>query len=400
MITTRLTAEFVCGVAELEPTDRGIRPHRLPETIRRRFADPQLTTMEAQPSGVRVAVRTTARQVALEVHATRIAYRGATRARGAIDVVVDAGRGDIISHSHTLSQGDTVEVDLLTGSHTFEPGASELVTVTDLPPGQKTVEMWLPHNEQVDLIELRSDATLQPAPRTGPLWLHHGSSISQGSNALSPTRIWPAVAARRAEAQLHNLGFGGSALVDPFMARLMRDTPADVISVKLGLNVVNLDAMRLRSFAPAVHGFLDTIRDGHPNTPLMLISPIHCAIHEDTSGPGAIDPATLGTDSVQFVATGAHGDTAQGRLTLRVIRDAMEDIVRRRSDDPNLHYLDGLTLYGETDAQHHPLPDGLHPDTDTHALIGQRFADEAFGPGGAFGGFAQRPTDATDSARV
>ena len=381
MITTRLTHEFVRGAVELESPDRGVRPHRLPRLIRERFADPQLALMEAQPSGVRVAVRTTAVDISLEVHATRITYRGATRARGAIDVVVD----DVFRHSHVLTGGDAIEMDVQTGTRTFEPGAPELVTVTDLPAGQKTVEIWLPHNEQVDLIALRSDAPLQPAPTSGPVWLHHGSSVSHGSNATSPTRIWPVVAARHAGVQVRNLGFGGSALVDPFMARLMRDTPADMITAKLGLNVVNRDSMRLRSFVPAVHGFLDTIRDGHPTAPLLLISPIQCAIHEDTPGPGAIDPNTLGTDSVQFVATGSKGDTALGRLTLRVIRDALTEIVDSRSDDPNLHYLDGRALYGESDAQRYPLPDGLHPDTDTHALMGKRFADRVFGPGGAFG---------------
>ena len=380
MITTRLTHEFVRGAIELESTDRGVRPHRLPRLIRERFADPQLALMEAQPSGVRIAVRTTAIDISLEVHATRITYRGARRARGAIDVMVD----DVFHHSHVLTGGDTIEMDVQTGTRTFEPGAPELVTVTDLPAGQKTVEIWLPHNEQVDLIALHSDAPLQPAPTSGPVWLHHGSSVSHGSNATSPTRIWPVVAARRAGVQVRNLGFGGSALVDPFMARLMRDTPADMITAKLGLNVVNRDSMRLRSFVPAVHGFLDTIRDGHPTAPLLMISPIQCAIHEDTPGPGAIDPNTLGTDSVQFVATGSKGDTALGRLTLRVIRDALMEIVDSRSDDPNLHYLDGRALYGESDAQCYPLPDGLHPDTDTHALMGKRFADRAFGPGGAF----------------
>src|SRR6266704_1813796 len=108
----------------------------------------------------------------------------------------------------------------------------------------------------------------------GPVWLRHGSSISQGSNATTPARTWPAVAARLAGAELRNLGIGGSALADPFTARVMRDAPADLVSVKLGINVVNLDSMRLRSFVPAVHGFLDTIRDGHPTTPLVIISPI------------------------------------------------------------------------------------------------------------------------------
>jgi hypothetical protein len=96
---------------------------------------------------------------------------------------------------------------------------------------------------------------------------------------------------------------------------VIRDAPADLISVKLGINVVNLDAMRLRAFVPAVNGFLDTIRDGHPDTPLVLISPLFCGIHEDTPGPGAVDPDTLGTDHVTFTAAGRTGDHELGRLT-------------------------------------------------------------------------------------
>ena len=90
--------------------------------------------------------------------------------------------------------------------------------------------------------------------------------------------------------ELVNLGLGGSALLDPFTARAMRDTPADLISVKIGINLVNTDLMRLRAFAPAVHGFLDTIREGHPTTPLLVVSPIYCPIHEDTPGPAALGP--------------------------------------------------------------------------------------------------------------
>lgn len=381
---TPLTAELVVGAAELERTARGLRPHRLPRRIRDRFADPQLTLMEAQPSGVRIAISTAARRLTLELHATRVAYQGLERARGAVDVLVDG----VVLHSQVLARGDAIELDLQTGAGTLTPGEPDLVMIDGLDAGEKTIEIWLPHNEQVDLVALRTDAPVHPARRTGPVWLHHGSSISHGSNATSPSGIWPAVAARRAHAQLHNLGFGGSALVDPFMARLMRDTPADLISAKLGINVVNHDSMRLRSFVPAVHGFLDTIRDGHPETPLLLISPIFCGIHENTPGPGAIDPAALGSGAMQFIATGTESDTAGGRLTLRVVRQALEEIVGARTDDPNLHYLDGVELYGERDATALPLPDGLHPDTPAHALIGTRFAEIAFGAGRPFDGVA------------
>ncbi len=119
--------------------------------------------------------------------------------------------------------------------------------------------------------------------------MHHGSSISHGSNALSPTGTWPALVAAQGDVELINLGFSGSALVQPFVARTIRDLPADLISIKLGINVVNSDSLRLRTFIPAVNGFLDTIRDGHPTTPILVISPILCPIHEDTPGPTGWD---------------------------------------------------------------------------------------------------------------
>ena len=378
MITLPITDQFVHGAQELEQTDRGLRPHRLPAWVRTRFPDPQLMMVEGQPSGVRVIVETASTAIELVTHPSRVGYVGADRPRGRVDLVVD---GRFVA-SDELDGGDLTEVNLSTGATAFIRGESHVSRFTELPAGDKVVELWLPHNESIELVELRADGPVRATPATAPIWLHHGSSISHGSNASSPTQIWPAIAAQQGGVELRNLGFGGSALVDPFVAQVMRDTPADVISVKLGINVVNADLMRLRAFVPAVHGFLDTIREGHPDTPLLLVSPIFCGIHEDTPGPGAFDPASFGTGQVKFIATGSSDEVAAGKLTLRVIRSALQSIVESRADDANLHYLDGTHLYGEADAELHPLPDALHPDTATHRIIGERFAALAFGKGG------------------
>ncbi len=214
------------------------------------------------------------------------------------------------------------------------------------------------------------------------MWLHHGSSISHGSNAASPSTTWPALAASAGDVELINLGFSGSALLDPFTARAMRDTPADLISLKLGINVVNGDTMRLRAFAPAIHGFLDTIREGHPEIPLLLVSPVLCPTHENTPGPLMPD---FSSGTLKFKATGDPDETAAGRLTLAIIRDVLADIVKQRSaEDPNLHYLDGLDLYGESDHEEFPLPDGIHPCPEGHRRIGENFAKLVFAPNGSF----------------
>jgi lysophospholipase L1-like esterase len=336
--------------------------------------------MEAQPSGVRLAFATAATAVEVVLHPTRLAYRQVERPRGAVDLVVD---GAVLA-SEPLTGGDAVQTDLATGTSTLLPGAPQAVALGGLPAGDKVVEVWLPHNESVEVVALRADAPVRPAADDRPAWVHHGSSISQGSNAATPTGTWPAVAARWGDVDLRNLGFGGSALVDPATARVIRDAPADLISVALGINVVNLDGMRRRTFEAAVHGFLDTIRDGHPDAPLVLVTPIFCGIHEDTPGPGSFDVAELAAGRARFVATGGD-DLSNGRLTLRVVRDVLAAVAGRRADDPHLHLLDGLSLYGAADAEEHPLPDALHPDAATHRLIGERFAATAFAADGPFG---------------
>jgi hypothetical protein len=383
--TTPLTADLLRGALDLERTERGVLPHRLPARARAQCGDPQLLMAESQPSGVRLALRTRATAVELDTLPTKRAYTGAPpRPDGVYDLIVD---GRLVGQA-TATGGDTLTVDMATGSAEHRPGPVATVRFTGLPDRVKDVEIWLPHNETTELVALRADAAVEPAPDGGRrVWLHHGSSISHGSNAASPTTIWPALAASLGGVELVNLGLGGSALLDPFTARAMRDTPADLISLKIGINLVNADLMRLRAFGPAVHGFLDTLREGHPSAPLLVVSPILCPIHEDTPGPCAFDPESLRAGELRFRATGDPGERAAGKLTLTVIREELSRVVRQRAaEDPNLHYLDGRELYGEADNAELPLPDDLHPDAATHRRIGERFAERAFGAGGPFHG--------------
>jgi hypothetical protein len=382
-ITTPITADIMRGALDLEHTAHGVLPHRLPARARAQCADGQLAMAESQPSGVRLVFRTQATVVELDTLPTKRVYVGAPpRPDGVYDLLVDgrlAGRAGVTG-------GNTLTIDLTTGSAKSEPGPVGTLRFTDLPEGAKDVEIWLPHNETTELVALRTDAPVEPVRDRGrKVWLHHGSSISHGSDAAGPTATWPALAASLAGVELINLGLGGSALLDPFTARALRDTPADLISVKIGINLVNADLMRLRAFAPAVHGFLDTIREGRPTTPLLVVSPILCPIHEDTPGPSAPDLTDLGTGQLRFRAMGNPAEVASGKLTLGVIRDELARIVEQRAaEDPNLHYLDGRDLYGEADSAELPLPDQLHPDAATHRRIGERFADLAFTGNGVF----------------
>lgn len=61
--TTPITGDLLRGALDLEHTERGVLPHRLPAWARRQIPDGQLAMAESQPSGVRLVLprRTTDR---------------------------------------------------------------------------------------------------------------------------------------------------------------------------------------------------------------------------------------------------------------------------------------------------------------------------------------------------
>jgi hypothetical protein len=177
---TPVTSDLLIGVAELEPTARGLQPHRLPAFARRQSTDPQVAMVEAQPAGARVSVRTTATRIELDVLRTRPMYEGvAPRPDGVYDLVVDGELCDQV----TSFGGDALVMDMATGSSRTEEGPVATIAFAGLPDRDKTVEIWLPHNELTRIVALRSDRPLSRFPGSGP-----GGSITAVPSATGRTR--------------------------------------------------------------------------------------------------------------------------------------------------------------------------------------------------------------------
>ena len=358
------------GVTDVESSPGRVVPHRLDRRFAHQFPI-EVSFMEGMPSGVRLVVDTDADTVGVECTPVRLVM-GEDERRATFDVVVDGER----TASVDAHFGHVVTVDIEHADVDFTSGERGVV---DLPLGDggrmRTVEIWLPQAAGLELHALTvpdgAEVVASP-PSTRPRWVHHGSSISHCMEADGPSRTWPAVASASTGYDLHNIGLAGQCHLDQFTARTIRDLPADRISLKLGINVVNADSMTERTFTSAVHGFLDTVREGHPDTPLLVISPIHCPSVEDLPGPTVLgDDGRVDTD-------GTEADLLLGRLSLTRIRRILHDVVeaRRGFGDLALHHLDGLELFGPDDADH--LGDGLHPDADGYVLIGERFARHGF----------------------
>lgn len=252
---------------------------------------------------------------------------------------------------------------------TVAEGPGAVVEFLGLPSGLKRVEVWFPARSRVCVRRVRVDpgASCSRGDEAGPRWVVHGSSITHCGEALSPSRTWPALAARLSGAHLTSLGFGGNCLLEQWAARTIRDLPADRIVLELGVNVWNFAAMRERAFVPAVHGFLDTVRDGHPDTLITVVSPILCPPGEDTPGPSVLLPEGVW-------AAQPPTDDSPGSLSIGRIRKLLEEAVamRQGQGEKRIEYLDGRVLLGPEDVA--LLPDLLHPSGEGYVVMGERFA--------------------------
>ncbi|NUO99723.1 MAG: lipase [Nonomuraea sp.] len=354
--------ELIEGAAVLDQgTHGGLRPRRLPAWARVQHEDTWFDLMEQASTGVSIRFATHASAVRLRLHTRSIRAAGGPVRPHLLAVVVD---GEVSGHV-AIPECDVVV--LAAGGRVAGQERRDPATVTVGLPSEgeeKQVEILLPHDCAVEVVSLESDAPIRPPAADGALrWTHYGSSISHGLEASSPDRTWPARVALATGWRLRNLSFGGNAQLDPFVARMIRDAPAELITLKVGINLVNMDSMRARTMLPAVHGFLDLIRDGHPDTPVVLVTAIACPAHEHAPGPTVDRGGTAGSADRVL-------ESDDGALTLAGTRRIVERAYADRRD-PHLHLIDGRTLLGEEDSG--LLGDGLHPTEEGLGLIARRF---------------------------
>ncbi len=308
------------GAVSLERGDGWVQPWRIPHGQRALFPPDMLRDRTAMAAGVRLTFRTTSAAIhgdlALAAESSHV------------DLAVD---GDIVA-SHPVGGKTTFAFD-------------------GLPTADKLVELWLPQTSRFRLAALTLDegASLARASSATPRWTTYGSSITQCGAAESPAYTWPAIVARNHGLHLTCLGFGGQCHLDPMIARVIRDTPADVVTVCAGINIQGGATMNPRTFQPAIIGTVRCVRERHADIPIGVISPIFSPPREEK--PNAV------------------GFSLQG---MRVEVEAAVDALRSCGDG-NVHYFSGLDVFGEDLA--HLLPDDLHPDADGYKALGKNFGD-------------------------
>lgn len=308
------------GAISRQETAAWTMPWRTPHAEHVLFPAP-LLERSAMPAGVRISFSSNTTRVAGSILPQRES--------GSLDLGCD---GELIE-SINLTDRDTFA---------FENLSSEM----------KLIELWLPQYGifQLRNLEIDDGATLEPLTDERPRWITYGSSITQCRQAASPTQTWPAIVARGRGFNLTCLGYGGQCHLDSMVARMIRDLPADYISMCLGINIQGAASLGPRAFRPAIIGAVQIIREKHPDIPLVLMSPIYSPPREEKPNPVGFHLQRM-REEVQAAATAlqSHGDK-------------------------QVHYVNGLDVFGADLA--HLLPDDLHPNADGYRAMGQNFITE------------------------
>jgi lysophospholipase L1-like esterase len=206
--------------------------------------------------------------------------------------------------------------------------------------GPERAIVHLPEGMRPTLLGLRAlGGEIAPAPPE-PRWLCYGDSIVEGWKASAPALAWPALVGRRHGLDVVNLGYAGAARGELASAEEIAAQPADLITIAHGTNCWTRTPHGEALFAEGLRAFLAIVREGHPGTPILALSPI---LRVDAEA----QPNRLGA-------------------TLADLRRAFERVVAERSaaGDTRLVLVPGRDLVPAAE-----LPDGIHPDDAGHARI-------------------------------
>jgi len=223
---------------------------------------------------------------------------------------------------------------------------SGTVTLALGGPADARAVVYLPEGMRPEVRAIRAaGGEVVPAPAS-PRWLAYGDSLLEGWVASAPSLAWGAVAARAHDLDLRNMGYAGSARGEIPCAEALACLAAEVISITHGTNCWTRTPHSAGQFYENTVAFLDIVRQGHPDTPMVVASPVLRPDAEDT-------PNRLGA-------------------SLADLRRAMEEAVTARmaAGDEHLVLLPGAGVLDAAD-----LADGIHPSDAGHARLA-----EAFGP--------------------
>lgn len=202
--------------------------------------------------------------------------------------------------------------------------------IDGLAPTWRTYRLYLPLYYVVDRIELGVPPGAQvealSSPPVKPVVVY-GTSIVHGHSATRPGMVWTSILGRRLDRPVINLGFSGSARMEPVLGGLLGELDAALFVIDA---LPNMGLKEVEENAPA---FMARLLAAHPRTPILML--------EDRA------------HAQQWLYPAMAADRAAKRVAFRALYERL-----RAAGATQLAYAEGDALLGDDSEA---TVDGSHP---------------------------------------
>lgn len=179
-----------------------------------------------------------------------------------------------VSGLDLYAKGGDGEFHWLAVGRPEKASGNETALVSGLPAGMHEYILYLPLYNGTESLEVGinpgttlSKAPAYPANRAKPI-LFWGTSILHGGCASRPGMAYPSIIGRHMQRPTINLGFSGNGKMDPELVKLIAVLDVAMYVIDCAPNM-GPDLITERT-DPLVH----TLRDAHPDTPIVLVENI------------------------------------------------------------------------------------------------------------------------------
>jgi hypothetical protein len=303
----RLEVFGLPGFKEDKPVLRRL-PERLKDTL-----TPAVWGLAQDPSGGRIRFRTDSTRVGISAENPQFSnmHHMASVGENGFDIYVD---GRYVGSAWPDNAGKI--------SKEWQVGKERKL---------REVTLYLPLYKAVTIQEVNLDpnsevAAAHPYGVKKPV-VYYGSSITQGGCASNAGGSCQAILERRLDADFVNLGFSGSGLGEPALAKAICELDGSAIVLDFWGNP------SAEQYATNLPKFVEILREKFQSIPILVVSPFY------------------------FPAEELGGDAARTQESKRrTTQDVVEQ--RRKAGDRHIIFVDGLKMLSKNQAE--GLVDGVH----------------------------------------
>ncbi len=265
--------------------------YRLPAKLKDTYREP-VWNLAKDPSGGRIRFRTNSSLLAIRLEYPKPPDGTNMHAFGqtGVDLYADGVYRGTAIDDREAKPGTPIE-------HTY---------FKDQPRLDREIILYLPLYMPVKVLGIGLDAEAhleapKPFAASDPV-VFYGTSITQGGCASRPGMSYQAILGRLLNLDFVNLGFSGNGRGEPELAHAMASIKASCYVLDLAQNNPTVESLT-QVYAP----FLDVIRSAHPDTPILVITPIYAA-HESWSRDARLEGMRelIRQVAAQRIAAGDH----------------------------------------------------------------------------------------------